>query len=168
MDADSKAVRASTTSVGLIAEVAIEAGIAVNTLKGLVIDDAQAKFTGKWSVAGNPTLQPYVANGYHYRGANETGAARYEFKIATAGRYEVRMSYSPHENRATNTRVLIESAEGAKEAAVNQRVKPPLPQNFISLGVFRFEPGKPAVITIGGKPTNGNVHADAVQLLPQP
>ena len=65
-------------------------------------------------------------------------------------------------------RVLIESAEGAKEATVNQRVKPPLPQNFISLGVFQFEPGKPAVITIGGKPANGNVHADAVQLLPQP
>ena len=35
-------------------------------------------------------------------------------------------------------------------------------------GQRRFEPGKPAVITIGGKPTNGNVHADAVQLLPQP
>ena len=38
---------------------------------------------------------------------------------------------------------------------------------FVSLGVFRFEPGKPAVVTIGGEPADGNVHADAVQLLPQ-
>ena len=55
-----------------------------------------------------------------------------------------------------------------KETTVNQREKPPLPQNFISLGVFRFAPGKAAVVTIGGKAANGNVHADAVQLLPQP
>ena len=114
------------------------------------------------------SLQPYVANGYHYRGASDSGAARYEFKIAAAGFYEVRMSFSPHENRASNTRVQIESADGVKETTVNQRERPPLPQNFISLGVFRFAPGKPAVVTIGGKAANGNVHADAVQLLPQP
>ena len=152
----------------LAPEGAIEAGIAVAKLPGLVIDDAQATFTGKWSVAGSAALQPYVANGYHYRGANDTGAARYEFKIATAGAYEVRLSFSPHENRATNTRVTVESAEGVKEFTVNQREKPPLPQNFFALGVFRFAPDKPAVVTIGGKPANGNVHADAVQLLPQP
>lgn len=149
-------------------EASVEPGIAVAKLPGLVIDDAQATFTGKWAVAGNPTLQPYVANGYHYRTANDTGAARFEFKIVTAGAYEVRLSFSPHENRATNTRVLVEGAEGVKEFTVNQREKPPLPQNFLALGVFRFTPGKPAVVTIGGKPANGNIHADAVQLLPQP
>ena len=56
----------------------------------------------------NPSLQPYVATSYRYRGAKEDGAARYEFKVEKAGDYEVRVSYSPHENRATNTRVLIE------------------------------------------------------------
>ena len=55
----------------------------------------------------NPWLQPYVATGYRYRGAKEDGAARYA-KVEKAGDYEVRVSYSPHENRATNTRVLIE------------------------------------------------------------
>ncbi len=115
----------------------------------------------------NPSLQPYVATSYRYRGAKEDGAARYEFKVEKAGDYEVRVSYSPHENRATNTRVLIESADGVKEVTINQRTKPPLPQNFISLGVFKFGPGKPGVVTIGGKPADGNVHADAVQLLPK-
>ena len=145
----------------------VEPGIDPKKLPGLVLDDAQAKLTGKWTVAGNPSLQPYVASGYRYRGAKEEGAARYEFKVENAGDYEVRVSYSPHENRATNTRVAIESADGVKETTINQRNKPPLPQNFISLGTFKFAPGKPAVVTIGGKPADGNVHADAVQLLPK-
>ena len=114
----------------------------------------------------NPSLQPYVATGYRYRGAKEDGAARYA-KVEKAGDYEVRVSYSPHENRASNTHVVIESADGVKEASINQRKKPPLPQNFISLGVFKFAPGRPAVVTLGGKPADGNVHADAVQLLPK-
>jgi hypothetical protein len=139
----------------------------VKTLPGLVLDDAQAKLTGKWTSGGNPDLQPYVANGYRYRAANDTGAARYEFTIEKAGDYEVRVSYSPHPNRATNTRVLIESAAGSKETTINQRAKPPFAQNFISLGTFRFAPGQAAAITIGGKPADGNVHADAVQLVPQ-
>ena len=145
----------------------IPAGISVKTLAGLVLDDAQAKLTGKWSTAGNPDLQPYVANGYRYRAANDTGAARYEFTIEKGGDYEVRVSYSPHANRATNTRVLIESAAGTKETTINQRTKPPLAQNFISLGTFHFEPGKAAAVTIGGQAADGNVHADAVQLVPQ-
>ncbi len=136
----------------------IEAGVDPKKLHGLVLDDAQAKLTGKWTTGGNPSLQPCVAAGYRYRGAKEEGAARYEFKVEKAGDYEVRVSYSPHENRATNTRVLIESTDGVKEATINQRTKPPLPQNFISLGVFKLAPGKPA---------DGNVHADAVQLLPK-
>ena len=139
----------------------------MKTLAGLVLDDAQAKLTGKWTTGANSELQPYVANGYRYRSANDTGAARYEFTIEKAGDYEVRVSYSPHVNRATNTRVLIESAAGSKEAAINQRTKPPLAQNFISLGTFRFEPGKAAAVTIGGQAADGNVHADAVQLVPQ-
>ncbi len=144
-----------------------EPGIDPKKLPGLVLDDAQAKLTGKWTAASNPSLQPYVGNGYRYRAAKEDGAARYEFSIEKAGDYEVRVSYSPHENRATNTRVVIESADGVKETTINQRNKPPLPQNFISLGTFKFAPGKPAVVTIGGKPADGNVHADAVQLLPK-
>lgn len=148
-------------------EAAGELGIDPKKLPGLVLDDAQAKLTGKWTAASNPSLQPYVATGYRYRGAKEDGAARYEFTIEKAGDYEVRVSYSPHENRATNTRVAIESADGMKETTLNQRVKPTLPQNFVSLGVFKFAPGKPAVVTLGGKPADGNVHADAVQLLPK-
>ncbi|HZJ14178.1 MAG TPA: FAD-dependent oxidoreductase [Chthoniobacteraceae bacterium] len=135
-------------------------------LSGLVLDDSQAKLTGEWSGAAN--LQGYVGTGYRYRAAKEEGAARYEFTIPKAGRYEVRLSYGAHENRATNAPVSIESAEGHSAVTVNQRVAPPLPQGFVSVGVFRFEPGKPATVSIGGASADGNVHADAVQLIPIP
>ena len=34
--------------------------------------------------------------------------------------------------------------------------------------MFRFEPGKPAAVTFGTAGADGNVHVDAVQLLPVP
>lgn len=135
-------------------------------LPGLVLDDAQAKLTGKWTAGAG--LPDYFGNGYIYAGPKEAASARYEFTIATAGRYEVRVSYSPHENRASNAPVTIESADGTKTTAVDERAPAPLPQGFVSLGTFRFAPGKPAAVTFTTTGANGNVHADAVQLLPVP
>lgn len=145
-------------------KAAAEASIPVSDLKGLVLDDGQAKLTGNWTEGDG--LPGHVGSGYRYRSAKDTGAARFEFKVEKPGIYEVRLAYAPHENRATKAPVTIESAEGAKSTTVNQRVTPPVDKHFVSLGKFRFEPGKPAVVAIGGAPADGNVHADAVQLLP--
>jgi hypothetical protein len=139
-------------------------GIAVASLPGLVIDDDQAKLTGKWTQGSN--LPDYVGTGYRYRNGKEQGTARYEFTIEKAGLYEVRMNYSEHENRASQAPVSVESADGTQQITVNERVKSPLPHGFISLGKFHFAPGQPAAVTIGAGPADGNVSADAVQLLP--
>ena len=80
----------------------------------------------------------------------------------------MRLSYGEHENRATNVPVTIETAEGTKTTKVNERIPPPLPQGFVSVGAFLFEPGKPASVTLSTKGADGNVHVDAVQLLPVP
>ena len=146
----------------------VAAGINPASLGGLVVDDAQAKLTGNWSASGAGGLTGYVGTGYRYRSAKEEGAARYEFQITTPGRYEVRLSYGMHENRATNAPVKIESADGVKTATVNQKAPPPLPQGFVSLGIFPFAPGKPAAVTIGAAAADGTIHADAVQLVPVP
>ena len=138
----------------------------MTSLPGLVIDDAQAKFSGNWSKSGAGGLKGYVGKGYVYRGPKDDGAARYEFIIPSAGTYEVRVSYGAHDNRATKAPVSIESAEGVKQTTINQREEPSLPQGFVSVGRYRFVPGKPAVVGIGGAPADGHVHADAVQLLP--
>lgn len=62
------------------------------------------------------------------------------------------------------------SRRGRKPASPsrNERVAPPLPQGLVSLGAFRFEPGKPAAVTIPTTGADGTVQADAVQLLPVP
>ena len=80
----------------------------------------------------------------------------------------MRISYGPHENRATKAPVIIESAEGTKTTTVNERIAPPIPPSFVSAGTYRFEPGKPAAVTLSTAGADGNVHADVVQLLPVP
>ncbi len=140
------------------------AGIAVSSLPGIVLDDSQAKFTGKWTEGHG--LPDFFGSGYHYRPAKEAGSARFEFKVEKAGLYEVRLNYAHHENRATNVPVTVESADEKKTVRVNERVVPALEKGFASLGTFRFEPGKPAVVIVGDGPANGNVHVDVVQLIP--
>ena len=140
------------------------AGLAVSTLPGLALDDSQAKLTGKWgSGAGLPG---YFGAGYRYRGAKDEGSATYEFKVPVTGKYEVRLNFAPHENRATKAPISVVSAEGKKLVTVNQRVAAPLEKGFASLGTYRFELGQPATIIIGDGPADGNVHADVVQLIP--
>ncbi len=140
------------------------AGPAVNTLPGLALDDSQAKLTGKWG--GGAGLPGYFGAGYRYRGGKEEGSARYEFTIKDSGNYEVRINFAPHENRATKAPISVEAPAGKKTVFVNQRMTAPLEKGFLSLGVYRFEAGKPAVVVIGDGSADGNVHADAVQLIP--
>jgi hypothetical protein len=141
-----------------------EPGLAVASLPGLVIDDAQAKLSGSWTKGTG--LKGYVADGYRYASPNSNSTARYEFRIVQAGRFEVRLNYGAHENRATNVPVSVESAEGTKTATLNMRKEPSLEKGFVSLGTFQFEPSKPAAVIISTAGADGNVHADAVQLLP--
>jgi hypothetical protein len=141
------------------------AGLPVNGLPGIVMDDEQAKFIPAGSWTEGHGLEGFYVKGYHYRGPKADGTAVYELKVPAAGDYEVRLSYSPHENRATNAPVTIETANGPQKVTVNERVPPPL-KTFVSLGTYRFTPEKPAVITLGGGPADGSIHADLVQLLP--
>jgi hypothetical protein len=146
---------------------AAAAGIPMKDLAGLVLDDAQATLTGQWSRSGTGGLTGYVGSGYIYRSGHAEGTARYEFNIPAPGRYEVRVSYGAHENRASAAPVTVESAERKPaKVTINQKIKPPVPNGFVSLGTYEFAPGKPAAVIIGSGRADGNIHADAVQLLP--
>ncbi|WCJ60454.1 FAD-dependent oxidoreductase [Fontisphaera persica] len=141
-------------------------GIDPKTLPGLVIDDAQAKFSGTWSEKGS--LKGYIGSGYRYATAGSKAVARFEFQVPQDGRYEVRLAHQPHENRAKNTPVTVFCAEGEKQVEVNQQAAPLLPHGFVSLGIFRFSTGKVWAVEIRAAGANGYVHADAVQVLPAP
>ena len=93
-------------------------GVAISSLKGIVIDNAQAKLTGKWTNGGG---LPFVGNDYAYaRGPGNT--ATFEFKVPADGRYEVRFATAPHENRASNTAVAVRHADGRSASSVNQQI----------------------------------------------
>ena len=129
-------------------------------LPGIVIDDSQAKLKGNWN-AGHGI--PHLGAGYHYapKGDNE---AVYAFKIPQAGRYEVRLYWAGHENRASNTTVTLNpTGKQVVTLTANQKTNPE--GGFQLLGTYEFAAGA-HTLTIGGKNANGNIHADAVQLVP--
>ncbi|MDZ4403391.1 FAD-dependent oxidoreductase [Prosthecobacter sp.] len=135
-------------------------------LPGIVMDDSQATQTGHWtgSTYGNPVDGSSVHDANAEKGKL---SITYTLRVPASGRYEVRVSYAAAPNRASNVPVSIQHADGTAAAAVNQKRKPPQDDLFISLGTFRFDKDKPAVITIRNDNTDGIAGADAVQLLPK-
>ena len=110
--------------------------------------------------------QPYVGDGYYHDGDENKGAKSVRFTLGHVkpGRYEVRLAYLAHRNRATNTPVTVRSAEGTKTVQVNQRKKAPIDGLLLSLGTFTLDKDSALEVTNAG--TDGFVVVDAVQLLP--
>jgi hypothetical protein len=112
-------------------------------LPGLVVDDAEAKFKGRWTPGESLA---HVGAGYHYapKGDNE---ADYTFEIPKTGRYEVRVYWAGHENRASNATVTLDpTGDKAVSIAINQ--KTPTEGGFHALGTYEFLAGR-RTVTIG-------------------
>jgi hypothetical protein len=134
-------------------------------MKGIVIDDEQAKLSGSWSSAAG--LENFIGVGYRYISGKTKGAAKFEFTVPANGKYEVLFAYQPHENRAAKLPVSIFSAEGVNTVEVNEKSAPPVAPTFVSLGKFDFETDKPGVVVVTSDGTiSGNIGIDAVQVVP--
>jgi len=143
------------------------AGIDPKTLRGVVVDDDQAErkgFDAKSSAVG-----PFVGDGYRHDGGTKDGkqSATYNPDLPKAGTYEVRISYSPNPNRATNVPVTIFHSGGMAAVKVNERKSPPVSETFVSLGTFSFEKGKSGRVVITNEGVDGYVIIDAVVFLPK-
>lgn len=105
-----------------------------------------------------------VGLNYLHDGGPDTGDAEavYTLKPPAPGRYEVRVSYTPNPNRATNALVTVRHGDGVSEVRVNQKEDPGSHAPFHSIGVYRFD-GE-AVVTVSNAGADGYVIADAVQL----
>ena len=130
------------------------------------MDTETAEVVGDWRESGD--MQPYV--GYNYLHDSQAGDPanyiRYRVALPKAGRYEVRVSYSAHHNRATNALYVVHHADGTAEHRVNQRKKPGELAPFISLGVYEFEKGTEGYMdVISTADAGGYVIADAAQWL---
>lgn len=134
-------------------------------LEGVVIDNDQARQLGNW-LPGSVTRR-FIGNDYLHDNDRLKGemAVTYQAVLKETGKYEVRMSYSSHENRAQRVPVTIQHGHGESTVAVNQRIPPQIDGVFTSLGVFLFTSDRPAVVIIRNGATNGHVVADAVQFI---
>jgi hypothetical protein len=142
-------------------------GIDPKTLRGVVVDDEQAErkgFDAKSSAVG-----PFVGAGYRHDGGTKDGkqSATYTPDLPKAGKYEVRLAYSPNPNRATNVPVTITHAGGTSTIKVNQQKAPPVSETFVSLGTFSFDKGTAARVGITNAGVDGYVVIDAVVFLPK-
>ncbi|MFM9032329.1 MAG: FAD-dependent oxidoreductase, partial [Opitutaceae bacterium] len=139
-------------------------GVALTSLKGIVVDNTKAKLTGKWTTGGG---LPYVGNDYAYaRGPGNT--ATFEFTVPATGSYEVRFASAAHENRASNTAVTVRHAGGNAAVSVNQRVNPKIENRWIGLGTYKFNAGQTYAVVVDAAGAHGNAHNDALQILPAP
>lgn len=131
---------------------------------GIVLDNHQAVISGRWVSSG--AASGFVGSDYLHDADEEKGQKSVRFipKLPKSGKYEVRISYAPNSNRATNVPVMIETTEGIKKVEVDQSKPLPNGESFVTLGVFPL--GKETYVEVGTEGTAGHVSADAVQWLP--
>ncbi len=136
-------------------------------LPGVVIDDDQADRQGNWVVSN--ANGGYIGSGYRHDGDQRNGksVARFEAKIPIAGKYEVRLSYPPNNNRSSKVRVEVVHAKGSQIEWIDQQKKPDIDSMFVSLGVYDFSDVQPAAVVVSNSEANGFVIVDAVQWLPK-
>ncbi len=134
-------------------------------LPGINVDDTQATKTGTW--VASASVGPFVGDSYLHDNNQEQGKRRIRFtpKLPAAGKYEVRLFYAAHANRASNALVVVHGADGEKAIRVNQRQALKNNQGF-RLGVFDFSAGDQGWVEIRNDGADGFVIADAVQWLP--
>jgi FAD dependent oxidoreductase len=131
------------------------------TLPGTVVDDSQATYSGEWALSSAGQSHGV---GYRHDQNKDKGKTATFTTPLKAGRYEVRLAYSPRSNRATNVPVTVHHGAGTTELKINQQTEPDIAGGLVSLGSFNF--GAEGTVTLGTADTDGHVIADLVQWLP--
>ncbi|WP_038170091.1 hypothetical protein [Verrucomicrobium sp. BvORR106] len=137
------------------------------SLPGIVLDDSQAQVTGNWDRSSN--FKPHVGQGYLHDGSRGDGlsTATFKVKVPKAGRYDLRMAYSPHATRAAKVPVVIKS--GGKETSLTVDQTKPLDSGtaFRSVGQVDLagDGTQETTITVSNSGTEGFVILDAFQLV---
>ncbi len=145
-----------------VLELEPDYAVSSSKLKGTIIDDRMASYQSEWE--SSSASKPFVDGGYTHNGNADQGTKSATFTTPlSAGRYEVRLSYPPNNNRASNVPVTVFHSAGKEKKIINQRTQPPIDGLFVSLGEYQF--GLEGKIVIDTTETNGYVVVDAVQFL---
>ena len=140
--------------------------VRADSLPGIVVDDDKAEYQGDWTTSNR---QPSLI-GASYRHDDNKGRgeknATFTATIPDAGDYEIRLLFAWHENRSSRTKVTVAGAGEEKTLLINQRepaMKDRVPD---ALGIFRFEAGVKAHVTVSNEGADGYVVVDGLQILP--
>ncbi len=141
-------------------------GIDPESLPGIVIDDAAAKFTGQWTDSTHSP--PYVGAGYRHDGNDKAGkSVRFEVMLPETGAYRVRLAHNASNSRCSSLPVRIEHAGGVATSTIDQRTTTEADGVFSDLGEYHFEANEAAVVSINAEEAAGGyIIIDAVQFLP--
>ena len=139
-------------------------GSPMEKLPGIVVDDTTARFTGEWT---RTSLAPCVGGGARLAGPKINGEVHFDFTVPKTGKYEVRLYWAGHENRSSKTTCVLERpGQSGVTKVFNQRETSPKGAN--SLGVFEFTPNATNSVVLKTAGADGNVVADAIQVVPAP
>jgi hypothetical protein len=138
-------------------------GISQKSLPGILIDDRRVVYSGKWTRAN--TLSPFIGSDYRYSKADNS-EARFPFVVPKEGRYELRLSWGAHENRAKNASCTIKQGNKVVlKLRLNQQQPSGDANGFHSLGSFEFSPGQTNAVVLSTAGADGFVHADCLQVV---
>jgi hypothetical protein len=124
---------------------------------------------GQWAKGSG--LTNHVGSEYLYS-KNPGSKVIYPVKFPGEGKYEVRISFTQHANRASKALVTVLHNDGKESLRIDQRQSPGsfnkarLNGYFQSLGFYEFPSGQWDAVEISAKDGGGLVVADAVQFLP--
>ncbi|HRH98123.1 MAG TPA: FAD-dependent oxidoreductase [Prosthecobacter sp.] len=140
-------------------------GVDLKKIKGIVMDDMDAKVTGHWQESG--AAKAFIGDGYRHDGNAKDGqcSLRFEPKLTKPGKYRLMLAAPPNSNRASNAPVEVQHLGGVKKLTLDLRApKEAEGVHWIDLG--EYECGNDTAITISNTGTDGYVVADGVRWLP--
>ncbi len=140
-------------------------GVDPKKLKGIVIDDLDAKVAGHWQESG--AAKSFIGDGYRHDGNARNGQSslRFEPKLEKPGKYRLQLASPPNSNRASNAQVEVHHLGGVKKLTLDLRSpKPGKGVHWIDLG--EFDCGNDTAITISNVNANGYIVIDGARWLP--
>lgn len=137
-------------------------GIEPKKLKGIVMDDTQAKVTGHWQESS--AAKSFIGDGYRHDGNAKDGQSslRFEPKLDKPGKYRLQLAAPPNSNRASNAQVEVQHLGGVKKLTIDLRnPKEAEGVHWIDLG--DYECGNDSTITISNAGANGYIVVDGAR-----
>jgi hypothetical protein len=140
-------------------------GIEAKSLKGIVLDDTEAKVTGHWQESG--AAKTFIGDGYSHDGNTKDGKAslRFEPKLTSTGKYRLQLAAPPNNNRASNAQVEVQHLGGVQKLTIDLK-NPKLSEGVHWIDLGEYECGNDTAITISNQGADGYVVVDGARWLP--